>query len=67
MSQRIAKKHKHTVYCPINGCNYTSRQWVVENGPWLYEKDMKRNTTFSTKCPKHQTVLLTEDKLMSLI
>jgi len=53
MSQRIASKHKQTVHCPIKGCKYTSRQWVIE---YKY-KISHKETVYSTKCPKHQTKL----------
>lgn len=56
MSQRKAAKHKFTVYCPVNGCTYTSRQWVVPG----YYKEKYKNSIFSTKCPKHQTELVGE-------
>lgn len=47
-------KHKHTVHCPIKGCTYTSRQWVIESSFDLSQK----GSIFSTKCPKHQTILI---------
>jgi hypothetical protein len=58
MSQRKASKHKHTVFCPIGGCNYTSRQWVILSKFKLSHKE----SVYSTKCPKHQTVLISETK-----
>jgi len=62
MSQRKAAKHKHTVYCPVNGCKYTSRQWVVDWSKW---KISQKESVYSTKCPKHQTKLVTIDNLKS--
>ena len=59
MSQRKAKKHKYTVHCPIDGCNYTSRHWVVNSIFSIAQK----NSTFSTKCPKHRTDLVKEKPL----
>lgn len=63
MSQRKAAKHKHTVYCPIDGCTYTSRQWVVDISHFKDWGISQRNSVFSTKCPKHQTKLVTIDDL----
>lgn len=53
MSQRKAKKHKYTVFCPIEVCNYTSRHWVVN-----LDSVSQKNSTYSTKCPKHRTELI---------
>lgn len=54
MSQRIASKHKYTVHCPIEGCKYTSRHWVFNSTFKISHKE----SVFSTKCPKHQTILI---------
>ena len=65
MSQKKAARHKHTVYCPINKCKYTSRQWIIDV---RHHKDWgkdQRESVFSTKCPFHQTTLVTIDKLKS--
>jgi hypothetical protein len=59
MSQRKSAKHKHTVYCTVNGCKYTSRQWVFKS----QFKFSQKESVFSTKCPKHQTELVTIDKI----
>lgn len=53
MSQRKAEKHKETVYCPVKGCKYTSRQWVSISPFKISHKE----SVYSTKCPKHQTIL----------
>ena len=63
MSQRKAAKHKHTVYCTVNGCKYTSRQWVIDVSQFNEWGKAQQNSVFSTKCPKHQTELVTIDKL----
>lgn len=47
--------HKMTVYCPIDGCNYTSRHWLKPNIHGLNKAN--KVSYFSLKCPKHQTVL----------
>lgn len=59
MSQRKASKHKQTVYCTVKNCKYTSRQWVVKSIFKLSHKE----STYSTRCPKHRTELVTIDKL----
>lgn len=56
MSQTY-KRHKKTVHCPVKGCKYTSRQWVMKSP---FSKSQKKSV-FSTKCPKHQRLLINEN------
>jgi hypothetical protein len=53
MSGNNYRGHKFTVYCPVKDCKYTSRQWVG-----MVDKVSKENSVWSTKCPKHQQVLI---------
>jgi hypothetical protein len=52
--QDDGRGHKHTVYCPVKKCKYTSRQWN-----WSMDAN-KNPSTWSTKCPKHQQTLIKE-------
>ena len=52
--QNDGRGHKHTVYCTVKDCNYTSRQWN-----WSMDGDNKTSNS-STKCPKHRTILVKE-------
>ncbi len=53
MSGNNYRGHKFTVCCPIKGCKYTSRQWVG-----MVDNVSKENSVWSTKCPKHQEILI---------
>ena len=58
MSQVKVSKHKHTVCCTIKGCNYTSRQWVIDISHFNEWGKAQRESVYSTKCPKHRTTLV---------
>jgi len=49
---------KQTVFCPIKGCNYTSRKWIG-----FVDKLSLKTSCSSTMCPKHRTKLLNEYEL----
>jgi hypothetical protein len=58
MSQRKASKHKHTVCCTVKGCKYTSRHWVVDVSEFKDWGKSRRESVYSTKCPKHRVELV---------
>lgn len=58
MPQDDGRRHKHTVFCPIKNCKYTSRKWNPNS-----DSISINNSVYSTKCPKHQKELVTISNL----
>ena len=48
--------HKKTMSCSQNGCNYTSRQFVVH--PKFNDKEKNRYANESRHCPFHNVELV---------
>lgn len=51
-NQRGAYRHKKTMCCPIDDCNYTSRHWIVSQ--W----DENKKSHHSKMCPIHRVELI---------